>query len=78
VKQCAPRVSTDAGIEIDFSDVHFENAWLSISVVLEQHSNETVSSSVQQPKQISLRICTEEGIQIDLRDSQPKNTPLAM
>jgi hypothetical protein len=78
VKQCGPRVSTDAGIEIKFSDVHSVNASFSIALIVESHSNETVSSPVQQPKQISLRIWTEEGIQIDFRDSQPKNTPFAM
>jgi hypothetical protein len=66
-----PIFSTDAGMQIDLRDVHFENARDSICVRFEPASNDIVERETQPEKQCLHKISTEAGIQIDTNDEHP-------
>jgi hypothetical protein len=68
-----PRIVTEEGIQIDFSDEQYENASASIRSRVEFDSNVNVESDPHPPKHNLPRIVTEEGIQIDLSNEQHKN-----
>jgi hypothetical protein len=71
-KQRSPRISTDDGTEIDFSDEHSQNAYDSMRESFEPDSNVKLSRLLQSAKQYGYRISTEDGIQIDFSDEHPK------
>jgi hypothetical protein len=70
-------ISTEAGMQIDLSDEHCQNARCSIRISLEFDSNVTLEREVQSPKEPEEMISTEAGMQIDLRDEQPENVESA-
>jgi hypothetical protein len=65
--------STDAGIEIDVSDEHGENADSSRRTSLEFDSNATYESSSHDEKQCSPISSTEAGMQMDASDEHAEN-----
>jgi hypothetical protein len=73
-KEDLHRISTDAGIRINFSDEQTENTDSSMQVSRETHSKATSESDVQEKKQELQSLSTEEGIHIDLSDVQNEKT----
>jgi hypothetical protein len=68
-----PILATDAGMQIDLSEIQFVNACDPISVNFEADSNDAVERDVQYSKQFLDRISTDAGIKIDLNEEQCEN-----
>jgi hypothetical protein len=64
-----PMVSTELGIQIECSEV-VPNAQFPICESLDPDSKVILSSDVQREKQLSPRISTDDGTQIDFSDEQ--------
>jgi hypothetical protein len=72
-KHSERRWRTDAGMEIDLSRIHAQNACLSIDAKTDPGSKITVASDPHKLKQLSERTWANLGIQIDKRDVHSKN-----
>jgi hypothetical protein len=68
-KHSLHRISTDAGMQIDPSDLQPENASSSIRRKRECDSKNTLKRDMQEEKHHARRISTEAGIVIDRSDS---------
>jgi phage FluMu gp28-like protein len=71
-KHFEQRISTEAGIQIDVTDVQEENAPHSICRSRELDSNAIVTIDSQLEKELVQRTSTEAGIQIDLSNLHEK------
>jgi hypothetical protein len=69
-KQSLASILTDAGIQIDFSDLQTENADFSIRESFDSDSNVRRSRPVQAKKHDLHRISTDDGMQIDFRNEE--------
>jgi hypothetical protein len=72
-KHASIMVSTEAGIQIDFSDQHPLNAEVSMGATLDGVSNTTVSSALLIAKQPGCRISTDVGMKNDFSEEQNRN-----
>jgi hypothetical protein len=77
-QQSTRRSSTDAGIQIDRSEEHCENALAQTLLSLDPDSNVKFESAVQDEKQDLQRISTDTGMQIDSRDEQPEKADVSI
>jgi hypothetical protein len=69
---------TSEGMQIDFSDEHFENACGPISLSLEPDSNVACERAGHSLKHISPRISTPAGMQIDVNAEHWKKMPFSI
>jgi hypothetical protein len=70
LKEASPRISTDAGRQIDFNEEQGESARASIRVSFDPGSNVNDESESHSLKEASPRNSTEAGRQIDFNEEQ--------
>jgi hypothetical protein len=73
LRQSAPRVSTEKGIQIEESDKHLKKTPSSIHERDESGSNVTAESDLQSKKHDLESRSTDDGMQIDESDEQSRN-----
>jgi hypothetical protein len=72
-KHHAYKISTDDGLQIDFSDAHSQNTNFPIRESFDPVQNVKLLSREQPHKQDSQRISTENGIEIDFNGLHMEN-----